>query len=106
MPDGASRKYDAMSMFLTNESYATSLVPDQSTRQGIQLLIQAGLNRMNVSPHVDLEVSDAAAFTGLLTLVMIPTAFKLTADERNAILSTDIQEAERFNETGSLYTEA
>lgn len=95
LADGVSRTYDAMSMFLTNEAFATSLVADTTARQGLQLMIQTGLNRMNASAHVDLLFPDAANFTLLLMQASIPSLFRLTSAERDVILSKVIADSER-----------
>lgn len=95
LPDGVTTKYDACALFLANDGFAASLVPDAGERQALQLLIQTGMNRMGVSTHVDLALDHAALFTGLLMQEFIPELFRLTAPERAAILSTVINESER-----------
>ena len=93
--NGVSRKYDAMALFLADDAYASYLVADQGVRMELKLLVQTGLNRLNASAHVDLDMDEAANFTLLLTQPIIPTAFQLTAEERDVILSKVIQPNER-----------
>lgn len=95
-PDGMSRKYDLMSMFLTKDAYAASLIADATARFGLQLLIQTGLNRLEASPYINLAIPDAANFTGLLLQPSIPAEFRLTVGERNAILSQTIATDELY----------
>lgn len=96
LEDGVSTKYDAMSMFLNKDAYAASLVPDDTLRTALQLLVTTGLNRFDAAGYVDLAVSDAGDFTGLLMQSVFPEAFRLTADERAAILATPIEDSERY----------
>lgn len=93
--DGVSTKYDLVSLFLNDPEYATSLVANGPTRMALKKLIKTGVNRLEASPYVDLDVADAGNFTGLLMQPSMPTDFRLSAPERTAILSTAIAETER-----------
>ena len=95
MPDGVSRKYDAMDLFLTDPAYAEALEPIEASRTTLKLQITAGLNRLAASGYVDLDLEDAAKFTGMLLHTRIPMAFRLTPQERDAILSLSILDTER-----------
>ncbi|MCA0214696.1 MAG: hypothetical protein LCH79_16150 [Proteobacteria bacterium] len=95
--DGISTKYDAMTLFLSKDSYAATLVEDDEERTALQLLITTGLNRINASAFVDLALTEAANFTGLLLQPGIPAAFRLSLEERAAILNPDILPGERYD---------
>lgn len=94
--DGISSKFDLMLLFLSDGDYSTYLVPDAATRFGLKALITAGKNKLDSSLSVDLAVTDAAMFTGLLMQASIPTAFRLTAAERDAVLRLPVTEAEAY----------
>lgn len=96
-PDGISTKYDAMTLFLNKDSYAAALVEDDEARTALQLLITTGLNRINASAFVDLALTEAANFTGLLLQPGIPDAFRLAPEERTAILNPTILPGERYD---------
>lgn len=96
--DGISTKFSLLSMFMTDDGYATSLGVSGAPLYALRALIITGLNAINASPFVDFEVNDASNFTGLLFQPSIPTAFRLTGPERLAILNPDIAETEAFKE--------
>ncbi len=95
LANGVSTKFTLLGMFQTKEDYAASLVPDAGDRFALQVLIQTGLDLMNFSADVNLSMPYAAQFTGLLLSETIPTAFRLTLAEREAILDIDIADGER-----------
>lgn len=94
--DGVSTKYDLMTLFLQDDGYAGSLGVTGANLYALRALIVTGKNRLDSSSHVDLGVPDAANFTGLLLQTTIPTAFRLTTSQRNAILNTPVADGERW----------
>lgn len=94
--NGVSRKYDVMTLFLTNDAYGATLIADAATRQALQLLVLTGLNRLNASEYVDLDLTEASSFTQLMMDGSIPAAFRLSSDERNTVLSTTVLDSERW----------
>lgn len=94
--DGISSKFDLMLLFLTDGDYSAYLVPDAQTRFGLKALITAGKNKMDSSLSVDMGVTDAAMFTGLLMQASIPAAFRLTSDERAKIIALPVLDSEAF----------
>lgn len=94
--NGVSRKYDLMSMFMTDDGYAAALGVTGATLYELRSMIVTGLNRLNASSHVDFAFPDAANFTLLLLQPSIPDAFRLTTAERDKILNDPIQEGERW----------
>lgn len=91
----AGNKYDLMTLFLTDNDYAASAVPDATARFALKLDIQAGVNTLNSSGYVDLNMPYAASFTALLMQERVPVAFRLTPEERAVILSTTIADSDR-----------
>lgn len=96
-PNGVSRKYDLMAMFMTDDGYAASLGVTGAQLYELRAMIVTGLNRLNASQFVDLDLQDASNFTMLMLATMIPEAFRLTTQERTAILEAPVQESERWN---------
>lgn len=94
--DGVSTKFSLLSMFMTDDGYASSLGVTGAPLYALRALIITGLNTINASQFVDFAVSDASNFTGLLLQAGIPAVFRLTAAERLAILNPVISEAEAF----------
>lgn len=94
--NGVSRKYDLMSLFMKDDGYAASLGVSGAALYELRAMIVTGLNRLNASSHVDLDLPDAANFTMLLLSPGIPNAFRLTAEERTAILTAPVQEGEQW----------
>lgn len=89
LANGKSTKYDLMTQFLNDDTVADSMGVSVEVRTALRLLILTGLNRITASPYVNLAVSDAADFTTLLLSPMVPEAFRLSAEERAAILNED-----------------
>lgn len=97
LPNGISTKYDAMCMFLTDDGYATSLGVSGAALYDLRMLITTGVQRMNASPFVDMApTAEAASLTMLLMQGSIPSAFRLSAVERTAMLDTPLADAERY----------
>lgn len=94
--NGISRKYDRMDLFLRDDGYAASLGVTGAALYELRLLITTGINRLNASSHVDFSLPDAANFLTLLSNPAIPEGFRLTAEERTAMLDTPISEAEKY----------
>lgn len=94
--DGVSTKYSLIELFLQDDGYAASLGVNGAALYGLRALIITGTGTLDRSPHVDLQVPDAANFTMLLVQPNIPAAFRLSAAERTAILTAPITEAEAF----------
>lgn len=94
--DGISSKFDLLMLFLTDGDYSAYLVPDAQTRFGLKALITAGKNKLDSSLSVDLGVTDAAMFTGLLTQASIPSAFQLTSEERAKIIALPVLDSESY----------
>lgn len=97
MANNVSTKWDAMVLFLTDDSYAASLGVTGSAVFDLRMLITTGVELMDASPFVLMGVGeDAANMTLLLTNASIPTAFRLTGAERTAMLDTPLTDAERY----------
>lgn len=96
-PNGVSRKYDLMALFMSDDGYAASLGVTGAQLYDLRAMIVTGLNRLNASQFVDLDLPDASNFTMLMLATMIPEAFRLTTQERTAILEAPVQEGERWN---------
>lgn len=95
--NGISTKYDAMCLFLTDDSYAAYLGVTGSALFEIRMLITTGVQRMNASPFVDMSPNaEAATLTALLMHNSIPEAFRLTAGEREGMLETPLTDVERY----------
>lgn len=93
---GVATKYDLLTLFMQDDSYAASVEPDAAKRLVLRANIITGRNRLDASSYVDLARSDAAQFTGLLLDAAIPAAFRLTLAERAAIIdATTITDSER-----------
>lgn len=95
-PNGVSRKYDLMDLFMRDDGYAASLGATGAPLYELRAMIVTGLNRLNASSYVDLDLADAANFTGLLLQPSIPAPFRLTMAERTAMLTAPVAESERF----------
>lgn len=96
-PNGVSRKYDLMALFMSDDGYAASLGVTGAPLYELRAMIVTGLNRLNASQYVDLDLPDASNFTMLLLATVIPEPFRLTTQERAAILDAPVQEGERWN---------
>ncbi len=95
--NGISTKWDAMCLILSDDGYAASLGVTGAPLYELRMLVTTGVQRLNVSPFVDMAPSgEAAAMTGLLTNVAIPAAFRLTAAERQAMMETPLADDERY----------
>jgi len=94
--NGVSRKYDLMDLFMRDDGYAAALGVSGAALYELRALIVTGLNRLNASAYVDLDLADAANFTGLLLQPSIPEAFRLTLAEREAMLNTPLAAGERY----------
>lgn len=92
---GVATKYDLLTLFLSDDSYAAAQVPDANVRLVLRANIITARNRLDASAYVDLDRADAANFTGMLLDPGIPAAFRLTLAERTAILSAAIADDER-----------
>lgn len=98
IPNGVTTKYTAMDFFMTNDAYAAQLsVPVVGADLiALRLLILEGVGLLAKSTHVDLALSNAALFTGMLTQPSIPIEFRLTSAERSAILALPVLDGEKF----------
>lgn len=97
LANGISTKWDALTRFLSSDSYAESIGVTGSAMHELRMLIETGVNRMTASPFVDLAADgEAAALTGLLTNPAIPEVFRLTATERDALLTIPLTDSERY----------
>ena len=94
--DTVSTKYDLMTLFLSSDSYATSLGVVAPALHALRAMIITGKNRLDASPFVDYESPDAARFTQLMAAPSIPTDFRLTVAQRDAILNPPITETEAY----------
>lgn len=94
--NGVSRKYDLMDLFMRDDGYAAALGVSGAALYELRALIVTGLNRLNASAYVDLDLADAANFTGLLLQPSIPGAFRLTVAERETMLNTPLAAGERY----------
>jgi hypothetical protein len=95
--NGVSTKWDVMSLFLSSDSYATSIGVTGAAMHALRLLIQTGLNRMSASLYVDLTTGqEAAQFTTLLIQPGIPSEFALTAAERTKMLTDPLLDSEIY----------
>lgn len=94
--DGVSTKYDWMTLFLADDGYAESLNMTGAPLYQLRALIMTGKNRMDSSKFVDYDAPDAANFTFLLTQPSIPESFRLTVEERAAIMDTPVAPGEMY----------
>ena len=92
---GSASKFDLITLFLRDDDYASSLVPDPVARHTLRANIIAGMNMLDASKHVTLTLPYAAAFTAILLDAGIPAPLRLTESERDAILSLTITDEER-----------
>lgn len=97
MPNNVSTKWDAMCLFLRDDGYAASLGVTGAALYDLRMLITTGTELMDASPFVLMGPGeDAANMTALLMQGTIPSAFRLTAAERIAMLETPLADAERY----------
>ncbi len=97
MPNGISTKYDAMCLFQQDDGYAASLGVTGAALYGLRMLITTGVQRLNVSPYVDMSpTAEAAGLTALLLQPSIPTDFRLSTAERDTMLNTPLADSERY----------
>lgn len=92
---GVASKLDLLTLFLRDDGYASSLMPDPVARLTLRANIVAGMNMLDAATHVTLTLPYAAEFTAMLLDEGIPAPFRLTPAERDAILSLTITEDER-----------
>ena len=92
---GVASKFDLLTLFLRDDGYASSLMPDPIARLTLRANIVAGMNLLDAATHVTLTLPYAAEFTGMLLDEGIPAPFRLTAPERDSILSLTIADDER-----------
>lgn len=93
---GVATKFDLLTLFLADDSYAASLVADAIARLVLRANIITGRNRLDASAHVDLDMPDAANFTAMLLDPAIPAPFRLTNAERAVIIdASTITDSER-----------
>lgn len=86
--NGVSTKYDLMTLFLTDTAYAESLGVTGSAIYDLRSIIITGNNRLGVVTNVDLQAQETINYVNLTTNILLPDAFRLTAAEANAILTT------------------
>ncbi len=94
--NSVSNLYDIMYLYLSKEEYAISITTDASTRLSIQMILTTGMNRLNASDFVNLDLNEAADFTQILMQPVIPIEFRLTVNQRDQILSKTIRDDERY----------
>lgn len=94
--NSVSNMYDVMYLYLSKEDYAASITADATARLNVQMILTTCMNRLNASDFVNLDMSEAADFTGILTQSFIPVEFRLSANQRNHILDKSIRDDERY----------
>ncbi len=97
LANGVSTKWDAMCMFLNDDGYAASLGVTGAPLYSLRMLITTGTQRLTASPFVDMAPTAQAA--GLLELLMqpsIPADFRFSQAEKDALINTPLQDAERY----------
>jgi len=92
---GVASKLDLLTLFLRDDGYASSLMLDPIARLTLRANIVAGMNLLDAATHVTLTLPYAASFTSMLLDEGMPAPFRLTASERDAILSLNITDDER-----------
>jgi len=97
LSNGISTKYDAMRLFLDNDSYAASLGVTGVLLHSLRLLITTGVERLAASPYVDLSpTGEAAGLVALLMQPSIPAEFQLSQAEHDTMLNTPLADNERY----------
>ena len=97
LANGISTKWDAMCMFLSDDSYAASLGVTGEALFGLRMLVTTGVQRLAVSPFVDMSpTAEAAGLSALLMQPSIPAVFRLSAAERDALLNTPLADSEKY----------
>lgn len=97
LANGVSTKWDAMCLFLSSDSYAASLNVSGEALFGLRMLVTTGIERLSASPFVDFApTGEAAGLSLLLTQASIPAAFRLSIEERNALLLLPLSPAEKY----------
>jgi hypothetical protein len=86
--NGVSTKYDLMTLFLTDRAYAESLGVTGSAIFELRSILITGNNRLGAVSSVDLQAQETINYVNMTTNVVFPDAFRLTAAEANAILTT------------------
>lgn len=97
LANGVSTKWDAMTRFLDDDGYASSLGVTGSAMYDLRMLIATGVNRLNASPYVEMAAGgEAASMTYLLTQVNPALPFALTLPERAQIMDPPLAEVEQY----------
>ncbi len=86
--NGVSTKYDLMTLFLTDNGYAESLGVTGSAVYDLRSIIITGNNRLGVVSEVNLQSQETINYVNMTTNILFPDAFRLTAAEASAILTT------------------
>ena len=86
--NGVSSKYDLMTLFLTDNGYAESLGVTGSAIYDLRSIIITGNNRLGAVSEVNLQAQETINYVNMTTNVLFPDAFRLTAAEASAILTT------------------
>ena len=86
--NGVSTKYDLMTLFLADTAYAESLGVTGSAIYDLRSIIITGNNRLGVVSEVNLQSQETINYVNMTTNVLFPDAFRLTAAEASAILTT------------------
>lgn len=97
MPNNISTKWDAMCMFLRDDSYAAHIGYTGQPLFDLRMMITTGTELMLASPFVSMGPDeDAANMTLLLTNPAIPVEFRLSTAERDVMLNTPLENFERY----------
>ena len=86
--NGVSSKYDLMTLFLTDNGYAEALGVTGAALYELRSVIITGNNRLGVVTQVDLQKPETIGYVQMCSHPMFPEAFRLTAEEGDAILNT------------------
>lgn len=92
--NGVSTKYDLMTLFLADTAYAESLGVTGSAIYDLRSIIITGNNRLGVVSEVNLQSQETINYVNMTTNVLFPDAFRLTAAEASAILTTPAASSE------------
>jgi hypothetical protein len=92
--DGICKKYDLMTLFMTDDGYAASLGVTGATLYSLRAIMKAGTNRLDAVPYIDLSLDATENFVKMLSQSSIPETFRLTSDDVVGILNTPANKSE------------
>jgi hypothetical protein len=86
--NGVATKYDLMTLFLADTAYAESIGVTGSAIYELRSIIITGNNRLGVVSEVNLQSQETINYVNMAKNGLFPDAFRLTAAEASAILTT------------------